>query len=137
MTKEEIIHRLLEEGHISPVEAAVLLKEVVIERVIEKIIPQQDFPDNPWIGPNITGPFAPPNPFEITGDEEMVPYGNICSCNPANGGSGICGCVMANKLVPKNSKTKTNWTTDTSISTNLKGCPNGPGACFCTGACKK
>jgi hypothetical protein len=30
---------------------------------------------------------------------EKVPYHTICSCNPANGGSGICGCVMGNKLV--------------------------------------
>lgn len=30
---------------------------------------------------------------------EKVPYHTICSCNPANGGSGICGCIMGNKLV--------------------------------------
>jgi len=28
-----------------------------------------------------------------------VPYHTICSCNPANGGSGICGCTMSNRLV--------------------------------------
>ena len=31
----------------------------------------------------------------------MVTYGEICSCNPKNGGSGICGCVIANKLVSR------------------------------------
>jgi hypothetical protein len=41
--------------------------------------------------------FPPILPSNIT---DLVPYGSICSCNPANGGSGICGCVIANKLVP-------------------------------------
>ncbi len=30
-----------------------------------------------------------------------VRYGDICSCNPKNGGSGICGCIMGNELVDK------------------------------------
>ena len=38
---------------------------------------------------------------KIVNDMEMVPYHEICSCNPKNGGSGICGCIMGNKLVPK------------------------------------
>lgn len=28
-----------------------------------------------------------------------VPYHTICSCNPANGGNGICGCTIANNMV--------------------------------------
>ena len=28
-----------------------------------------------------------------------VPYSTICSCNPANGGNGICGCTIANTMV--------------------------------------
>ena len=28
-----------------------------------------------------------------------VPFHTKCACNPANGGSGICGCTMANTLV--------------------------------------
>lgn len=51
--------------------------------------------------PGIRG-FDPFEPLE-------VPYGEICSCNPKNGGSGICGCVMGNTMVrnPKhNSKLK-------------------------------
>lgn len=35
----------------------------------------------------------------------MVPYSELCGCNPKNGGSGICGCVIGNKMVP-NVKTK-------------------------------
>lgn len=31
-----------------------------------------------------------------------VPYSEICSCNPKNGGSGICGCTMGNQMVQKN-----------------------------------
>lgn len=34
-------------------------------------------------------------------ESEKVPYHTICSCNPANGGSGVCGCIMANKLVDR------------------------------------
>ena len=35
---------------------------------------------------------------------DEVPYGELCSCNPKNGGSGICGCIMGNKLVPNPKK---------------------------------
>jgi len=34
---------------------------------------------------------------------EKVPYASICSCNPLNGGSGICGCTMGNTMVDKRS----------------------------------
>lgn len=37
-------------------------------------------------------------------EPDMVPYGEICSCNPKNGGSGICGCIMGNQLVPNTKK---------------------------------
>ena len=37
-------------------------------------------------------------------DDDMVPYSETCSCNPKNGGSGICGCVMANTMVPNPKK---------------------------------
>lgn len=30
---------------------------------------------------------------------EMVMYSEICSCNPKNGGSGICGCTIGNQMV--------------------------------------
>jgi hypothetical protein len=35
----------------------------------------------------------------VKGDPGLVPFHTICGCNPANGGSGICGCVIANKMV--------------------------------------
>ena len=31
----------------------------------------------------------------------QVPYSEICSCNPKNGGSGVCGCTMGNQMVKK------------------------------------
>jgi hypothetical protein len=49
---------------------------------------------------------------------EMVPHHTICGCNPANGGSGICGCIMGNKLVPKVSKTNIYTTTSDNIPFN-------------------
>lgn len=36
--------------------------------------------------------------YQPIGDGK-VPYYTMCSCNPANGGSGICGCVTGNKMV--------------------------------------
>jgi len=51
---------------------------------------------------NMQPDFIPTPGFSIS-EPNMVPYSEICSCNPKNGGSGICGCIMGNKLVPKNS----------------------------------
>jgi len=34
-----------------------------------------------------------------TGD--VVLYNQLCSCNPKNGGSGICGCTMANQEIKR------------------------------------
>lgn len=63
--------------------------------------------------------------FPTPTEPEEVPYGTICSCNPLNGGSGICGCVMGNKLVknPKKYPITTNMDpkkyVNTSITTNI------------------
>lgn len=51
--------------------------------------------DVPIFTPNIGGTYT--QLFVATPDK--VPYSQICSCNPENGGSGICGCTMANQLV--------------------------------------
>ena len=32
-------------------------------------------------------------------NKSVTTFAELCSCNPANGGSGICGCTMANKIV--------------------------------------
>jgi hypothetical protein len=47
-------------------------------------------------------PLPNPTVYPRTGDD-LVRYGEICSCNPKNGGSGICGCVMGNELIPRSS----------------------------------
>ncbi len=61
-------------------------------------------------------------PFQFqTSDDDLVPYHTICGCNPANGGSGICGCIMGNQMVRKGYGTKTNITTSgNNFDTNLK-----------------
>jgi len=43
-----------------------------------------------------------------------VPYYTICSCNPENGGSGICGCTVGNTMVdPTWPRTYTSTSTTT------------------------
>ena len=58
-----------------------------------------------------------PNAPDVS-NEKLVPYNTICGCNPANGGSGICGCIMGNKLVPKVSKTNIYTTTSDNMPFN-------------------
>ena len=49
---------------------------------------------------NINPEFIPESRFSIN-NPNMIPYSEICSCNPKNGGSGLCGCTLGNTLVPK------------------------------------
>jgi hypothetical protein len=44
-------------------------------------------------------------------EPDEVPYGEICSCNPKNGGSGICGCVMGNRMVQNPKKYNSSYIT--------------------------
>lgn len=37
--------------------------------------------------------------FEFMKPPYTITVSDICSCNPANGGSGICGCSIANELI--------------------------------------
>ena len=48
---------------------------------------------------------------------KSVIYADICSCNPKNGGSGICGCTMANKIVEPTHWKTTIATTNTNVQT--------------------
>lgn len=54
-------------------------------------------------------------------EPDMVMYGDICGCNPKNGGGGICGCIMGNQMVPNPRKypTKTNFATTTTDTTSI------------------
>lgn len=48
-------------------------------------------------------------------DNDLVPYHTICGCNPANGGSGICGCTMANQMVRKGGTITSTTTSHTGL----------------------
>ena len=68
----------------------------------------------------IPNPFVPTPGFKVEeipcGLRDEVPYSEICSCNPKNGGNGICGCVMGGKMVPNPKKygaPVSNWGTTT------------------------
>jgi hypothetical protein len=56
----------------------------------------------------------------LTDEPDEVPYHSICSCNPRNGGSGICGCIMANKMVrnPKKYQTTLGTANTSTITRN-------------------
>lgn len=59
--------------------------------------------------------------IQLNSEPDEVPYGELCSCNPKNGGSGVCGCIMGNKMVPNPKKygyPKTNFGTTTDINLN-------------------
>ena len=50
------------------------------------------------------------------GEPDEVPYGQICSCNPSNGGSGMCGCIMGNQMGKNPKKYGSNKTTFTNFN---------------------
>lgn len=37
--------------------------------------------------------------FDSSYSTDTILYSEICGCNPKNGGSGICGCTMANQEI--------------------------------------
>lgn len=55
----------------------------------------------------------------INSEPDEVKYGSICSCNPINGGSGICGCINGNKMVPNPKKNSVVTETITSNNTTF------------------
>lgn len=52
---------------------------------------------------------------------DKVPYFEICGCNPKNGGSGICGCTIGNKLVDRNVNVTSTTTTGTGSISSATG----------------
>jgi len=50
-------------------------------------------------------------------DLEVI-YSDVCSCNPKNGGSGICGCTMSHKMVDRNTTITTTSTTTSNTDLN-------------------
>lgn len=90
--KKLIIDRLLENNDITPEEAAELSQEnydfvpIVIEpfQPIEiDPFPQFD-PRQKWINDEL---------------DRRAQHAQRCACNPANGGSGLCGCTLANPVI--------------------------------------
>jgi len=47
---------------------------------------------------------------------DQVPYNELCSCNPKNGGSGICGCTMGNEMVKRNNNYTSEFLTYTTYN---------------------
>jgi len=93
-SKESLITRLLNEGKITRDEAALLRKKE--EKEIQYI--PSPTPSYPMI------PMPAIKPFKQKSwiDEEMEKRAGIaerCGCNPANGGSGICGCTLTGPIV--------------------------------------
>jgi len=65
-------------------------KEDLLEEVIKLIgLFEQDGAG----GHQVFAPYVQPS------ESGKVPYSEICGCNPKNGGSGVCSCVIGNKLV--------------------------------------
>lgn len=103
--KQLIVDKLLEEKKINEFEAAELLKEDIPQLPYVQIIPQQPYKPFPQ------QPYMPSYPFPIPvqedwkqkwANEEMNRRARIadaCSCNPKNGGSGICGCVLTGQII--------------------------------------
>lgn len=95
-TKEHLIKKLLKEGKITKDDAIVLGREE--EKGTEYLTPQP--PANPF------SPFPPitPQPYKQRSwiDEELDRRAKIaenCGCNPAKGGSGICGCSSTGPII--------------------------------------
>jgi len=93
-SKEGLIQRLLNEGRISPDEAALLRKKE--EKEIQYIpSPTPQYPMTPM-------PSIKPYRQKTWMEEEMDKRARIaenCGCNPANGGSGVCGCVLTGPII--------------------------------------
>lgn len=99
-TLKILIVNVIDRNHISP---------DVKEEIMELINLYQSEIDVPSYNQ------TPPTFIQET---DEVPYYEICGCNPKNGGSGICGCTMANKMVKKGGKT--NFTTTTTTGSNIE-----------------
>lgn len=108
-TLKVLIENILEREHISPdVRNELMMVINLYEQEQESVTPPHTF-----------APFIPTPGFVVC-EPDQVPYGELCSCNPKNGGSGICGCVMGNKMVPNPKKQGygTNYTSTTTDITN-------------------
>ena len=89
----------------------------------DKSIPHdENIPNIPTWDKSHPGGFS----ISLTSSEpDEVPYASICSCNPKNGGSGICGCIMCNKMVPNPKKYGKSRIVGTTTTNTAVGMTNG------------
>jgi hypothetical protein len=80
-----------------------------LKEVNRKELPDFSKPPIPYKSPYGVG--------DVLGD---VPYYTLCSCNPVNGGSGICGCTMGNQMVSRDYLKQNNFTTELDRLTNIQ-----------------
>lgn len=83
-------------GVLDSVKDGEMTRELLLIQAALEITGENPIPDWTTHGQLITIP--------CSGVPDEVPYGDICSCNPKNGGSGICGCIMGNTMVPNHKK---------------------------------
>jgi hypothetical protein len=114
--REKIIQRLLRAEQITEEEAAVLLKEpdpkvvkeiqfIPMPRPISPLPPIAPYPTVPKSPFSPVNPWAPKpvQPFQA----DPFDYFESCGCNPKNGGSGLCGCVLGTRTIYSTSTNKT------------------------------
>ena len=103
-TLKTLIENILEREHVSPdVKNELMMVIELYESELQTPVP-----------------FVPTPGFSV-GEPDEILYAEICGCNPKNGGNGICGCVMGNKMVPNPKKyghsKLSNFTSTTSTDT--------------------
>ena len=93
--KKLIIDRLLENNDITPEEAAELGQsdEIFVPIVpVDAPEPFQPFDIEPY-------PFDPRQNWINDELNRRADHARRCACNPANGGSGLCGCTLASPVI--------------------------------------
>lgn len=88
-TKEYLIEKLLKEGKITQDDAYVLRKE---EKELVYLTP-------PLPNPFIKRYPHDPNDWIIAELDRRQKIIENCGCNPANGGSGVCGCTLTGPVI--------------------------------------
>jgi hypothetical protein len=94
MKKDELIEQLLSENRISYLEASILKEEGITFKNNQKndfVFPEYKLNNPVYNDPKIK--FA---------NDELERRANViknCSCNPSNGGSGMCGCSLTTLII--------------------------------------
>lgn len=97
-SKEALLQRLLKDGKITQDEFYLLSRKEI------EYVPQPPVVPFPQIGKKLTPVVPFPNnpntqPWMEAEMERRQRIAENCGCNPANGGSGICGCVLTGPII--------------------------------------